>query len=304
MKKERNLKHLDKSILKLKTIKYVLPAEEVDMGGFPVKQPLPTQKIQQISPFLLLHHAHAKYSSRRPAKQQGIGPHPHRGFSPVTFIIEGEVHHRDSRGNNQIAKTGEVQWMHAGAGIVHSERPSEALVGKSGRMEIVQLWVNSPKEKKMIPPEYQYLPEKDIPIEYSEDGKIANKIIAGNYKNLQSAINTQSDLLILWGKAEKGGGQTIEIPTEFNSMLYLINGNMSIEGYGIIEKEYLAVFNEGGNSIKMTFNEDAQFLLLSGKSIEGKVAQQGPFVMNTQTEILEAMRDYKMGKMGVLIEDD
>ena len=110
-----------------KSVKAVLPATEIDMGGFPVKQALPKQQFAQLDPFLLVHHGHGKYSNRRPAKQQGIGPHPHRGFSPVTFVIEGAVHHRDSRGNSQVAKQGEVQWMNAGAGIIHSERPSEEI---------------------------------------------------------------------------------------------------------------------------------------------------------------------------------
>ena len=136
----------------LKTVKYLLSAVEIDMGGFAIKQAFPTNKIQQIDPFLLLHHGKLKYSDSKLAKHQGVGPHPHRGFSPVTFVIEGEVHHRDSRGNNQIAKKGEVQWMHAGAGIIHSERPSQALVEATQIQEIVQLWINSPADKKMTPP--------------------------------------------------------------------------------------------------------------------------------------------------------
>jgi len=117
---------------KFKSVKYLLPASTINMGGIRVKQALPTQKVQQLDPCLLLHHAKAKYSSRSSAKQQGVGPHPHRGFAPVTFVIEGEVQHRDSWGNNQIAKKGEVQWMYSGAGIVHSERPTQALADSSG----------------------------------------------------------------------------------------------------------------------------------------------------------------------------
>ncbi len=133
---------------KLKKVKRLLLATEIDMGGFPVKQALPTQKVDRVDPFLLLHHARTQYYNDRPAKTQGIGPHPHRGFSPVTFVIEGEVHHRDSRENNQIAKEGEVQWMHAGMGIIHSERPSENLAANNGVQEIIQVWINSPADKK------------------------------------------------------------------------------------------------------------------------------------------------------------
>jgi redox-sensitive bicupin YhaK (pirin superfamily) len=286
-----------------KKVKYLVPVTEIDMGGFPVKQAIPTQKIDQVDPFLLLHHARTKYSALRPANHQGIGPHPHRGFSPVTFVIAGEVHHRDSWGHNQIAKKGEVQWMHAGAGIIHSERPSQALVEGGEIQEIVQLWINTPAERKMIPPEYTYLALKDIPGFNSEDGKIRNKLIAGNYGSLKSKINSQSEALVIWGEGSKDGEQRYEIPSGFNAMLYQVKGKSHLKGYGKIETEYLVIFNMEGDAIELSILEDdSQFLLLCGKPLEEEVSKNGPFVMNTQTEILEAMRDYQMGKMGVLIE--
>ncbi len=290
--------------IEIKKVKYLLPAEEIDMGGFPVKQALPTQKIQQWDPFLLLHHTRTKYSGRRPAKHQGVGPHPHRGFSPVTFIIEGEVHHRDSFGHSQVAKEGEVQWIHAGAGIVHSERPSKALAEKGGHQEIVQLWINSPAEKKMVPPTYHYVPNEELTLFSSEDKKITNKLIAGTYENQTGKIRPQSELLVIWGVGEKGGYQQLTVPRGFNSMLYLVKGNISLKEYGLLEKEQLAIFDQEGDTIEMSLKENSQFILLCGKPIDEEVTQSGPYVMNTQTEILEAMRDYQMGKMGILIEED
>jgi redox-sensitive bicupin YhaK (pirin superfamily) len=288
----------------VKQVKYLLPATEIDMGGFPVKQALPTQKVQQWDPFLLLHHAKAKYSKHRLAKHQGVGPHPHRGFSPVTFVIEGEVQHRDSWGNNQIAKEGEVQWMHAGAGIVHSERPTDALIEKQGRQEIVQLWINSPAAKKMIPPTYSYVSNEVMSVFCSEDQKITNKLIAGNYGELRGKVVPQSELLVIWGQGEQGGTQQLSIPKGFSSMLYLIKGKITLKGFGLIEGENLAVFGHEGDVIDLTFKENGQFILLCGKPIDEVVTQSGPYVMNTQTEILEAMRDYQMGKFGILIEED
>jgi len=288
----------------IKDVKYLLPATEIDMGGFPVKQALPTQKVQQWDPFLLLHHAKAKYSNRRLAKHQGVGPHPHRGFSPVTFVIEGEVHHRDSWGNNQIAKQGEVQWMHAGAGIVHSERPSDALIESGGGQEIIQLWINSPANKKMIPPTYSYVPDEGMTLFSSDDKLITNKLIAGNYDGLTGKIVSQSDLLVIWGMGKQGGAQQLTIPKGYSSMLYLIKGNITLKGYGLIEAEHLAVFDHQGDVIDMSFKENGQFILLCGRPIDEPVTQSGPYVMNTQTEILEAMRDYQMGKFGILIEED
>ena len=287
----------------LKKVKYLLPATNINMGGIIVKQALPTQKVSQISPFLLLHHGKFTFTENAPAIQQGLGPHPHRGFTPVTFVLEGEVHHRDSWGNNQIAKKGEVQWMHAGAGIIHSERPSQALSEKNGTQEIVQLWINTPKEKKMQPPKYQYIPKKDLPVFFSEDKLISNKLIAGTYNHLHGKIKTESEMIIFWSNAKTGGVQTINISPYFNVMIYVIKGELRIKDYGMVENENLIVFEKEGTQIEVSSITNSEFLLLSGEPISEKIIQQGPFVMNTETEILEAMRDYQMGKMGVLIEE-
>ena len=286
-----------------KKVKTLIPAFDIDMGGIPLKQALPTQKVEQVDPFLLLHHGRLKYRKHGKALHQGIGPHPHRGFSPVTFIIDGEIHHRDSHGNNQIAKKGEVQWMHAGAGIVHSERPSQDLMDRDGSNEIIQLWINSPASKKMQPPRYQYIPEDEIPLFLSEDKQISSKLIAGSYGDLFGRIATESDLLIIWCTANGQGTETLEIPKGFNSMVYTISGEVKIKDYGMVEQESLLIFGEDGNEITVSTDKDASFLLLAGLPLNEKVVQQGPFVMSSETQILEAMRDYQMGKMGILIED-
>ncbi len=292
-------------IMSNKTVKYLLPASPLDMGGFKVKQALPTQKVEQVDPFLLLHHAKVQVNELAAAKHQGVGPHPHRGFSPVTFVIQGEVHHRDSRGNSQIAKAGDVQWMNAGAGIIHSERPSDALVKENGIQEIIQLWVNSPASAKMKPPSYQFLSAEDMPTITSVDELIQLNIVAGKYENQNSPIQTDSPLLMIWGKAKKGGKQVIQVPKGYSSMLYVISGGMRIEGYGGIPAENLVVFDTASEADEVGIHclEEGQFLLLCGQPIEEKVTQYGPFVMNSQTEIMQAMRDYQMGKMGILIED-
>ncbi|MDB4584896.1 pirin family protein [Draconibacterium sp.] len=286
-----------------KTVKYLIPAYDINMGGLMLKQALPTNKVNQVDPFLLLHHAKFTYTENAPAIQQGLGPHPHRGFTPVTFVIEGEVHHRDSRGNNQIAGKGEVQWMHAGAGIIHSERPSQNLADRNGIQEVIQLWINSPASGKMNQPKYQYIPKENIPVFLSEDKKIRNKLIAGSFNQLQGKISTESELLIIWGEANGYGVQTLSVSKRFNSMVYIINGEMKISGYGIAEKESLIIFENNATNIEISANSEAQFLLLAGAAINEKVVQHGPYVMNSQTEILEAMRDYRMGKMGILIEE-
>ncbi|TFH22978.1 MAG: pirin family protein [Bacteroidia bacterium] len=287
-----------------KNVKYLIPAYEIDMGGIMIKQALPTVKVSQVDPFLLLHHAKFSYTENAPAIQQGLGPHPHRGFTPVSFVIEGEVHHRDSRGNNQIAKKGEVQWMHAGAGIIHSERPSQDLANRNGTQEVVQLWINSPAAKKMQEPRYQYVAESDIPRFISKDKQLINKLIAGNYNGLEGIISTESELLIIWSVANDGGTLALTISKKINAMLYVISGGLKITGYGKVEQECLVVFENNATNIEISTDSNTQFLLLAGVAINEKVVHHGPYVMNSETEILEAMRDYQMGKMGVLIEEN
>jgi redox-sensitive bicupin YhaK (pirin superfamily) len=286
----------------LKKVKHLIPAEDINMGGIVLKQALPTNNVNQVDPFLLLHHGKFTFTDSAPAIHQGIGPHPHRGFSPVSFVVDGEVHHRDSRGNDQIAKKGEVQWMHAGAGIIHSERPSQNLASANGTQEVIQLWINSPAIKKMIEPKYQYTSEADIPVFKSADKHFSNKVIAGSYDGIKSNIDTESELVVVWSTALEGGHQKLTIPARLNTMMYVIKGELHLKGYGKVDKETLVVFDNNDTDIEMNAVLDTQFLLLAGAPINEKVTQQGPYVMNSTTEIMEAMRDYQMGKMGILIE--
>ena len=291
-----------------RTIQYLIPTENVPMGHVIVGQALPTQRIRQVDPFLLLHHAVFEFDDLSPALHQGLGPHPHRGFTPVTFVIDGEVHHRDSRGNSQIAKRGEVQWMHAGAGIIHSERPSEDLAQANGGHEIIQLWINSPSASKMKIPTYQYIPQADIPWFTNESDHVSNKLVAGNYQNLKGEIATESELLVLWSQTKTttgdfDGQQIWEVPPHMNAMIYMIKGEMRLHGYGMVEKKQLVVLENDSDKIEATLLPGSELLVLAGAPHNEKVVQQGPFVMNSETQILEAIRDYQKGKMGVLIEE-
>ncbi len=287
-----------------KQVKYNLPAQLVDMGGIPLKQAIPTQKLGYFDPFLVLHHAKMQAYSDRPVRGQGIGPHPHRGFSPVTFVVEGEVHHRDSFGNNQIAKAGEVQWLNAGAGIVHSERPSESLAQGDGEQEIIQLWINSPAKNKMDIPAYYHLPKSEMHIFTSVDKQIETSLVAGEYLAKTSKIKGQIPMSILWSKGSKNAQESYQLNPNFSTALYLIKGKVQLKGYGPIEAESFIIFEDGGSDLQLSLLEDSQFLILSAQAINEKIEQYGPYVMNNQTQILEAMRDYQMGKMGILIEED
>lgn len=287
-----------------KKVKYILPSGIIDMDGIPVKQAFPTQNVPRIDPFLLLHHLVLPIYNDRPARHQGVGPHPHRGFTTVTFVINGELQHRDSRGNNQIAKKGEVQWMHTGAGIIHSERPSKNVVNREESCEYLQLWINSPANRKMQIPEYVHITQSEMQNVTPEEKGIESRLIGGSYRSFKGKAVPQSPLFVLWCRCESGAHASYVIPEGYHSAVYLLKGAIRIVGYGIVDEESLVLFHESDGEIGIESRSDAQFILFAGQPLNEKVVQQGPFVMNTETEILEAMRDYRMGKMGFLVEED
>lgn len=293
---------MNQAAQKYKRVNKILTAESIDMGGFPVKQALPLDDVRMLDPFLLLHHARQRFDTNQKAIQQGVGPHPHRGFSPVTFVINGEIHHRDSRGNDQVAGKGEVQWMSAGMGLIHSERPSQKIVDEGIEQEIVQLWINTPTARKMDVPKYRHLTASDIPMVESDDQKIRNHLVAGEWRGIkQENIQPDSEMLFVWSKGEKNGRQHFDIPPAFNSMIYVVKGEVAFNG-SVARDAQLVLFERPGQVIEMTIKENAEFLLFAGMPLSVRVFQHGPFVMSNRSEILEAIRDYQMGKMGFLVE--
>jgi redox-sensitive bicupin YhaK (pirin superfamily) len=289
--------------MKNRTVSRLLYAHQVDMGGMPIRQPLPTQQVQQIDPFLLLHHADVKAPSHIKPDHAGIGPHPHRGFSPVTFIFKGGVHHRDSRGNDSTIYAGGAQWMNAGMGILHSERPPYDIHDIGGRQEIIQLWINTPAKNKMDLPAYYPLSAEEAPVFVSEDEKVNGKVFAGEVAGVKGPIPSQTLVNAATLTFKKGGKISIVLPVDHNALIYLLDGKLTVEGFGMVEELHLVHFKNDGEGITLEGLEDTRILLLSGQPLNEPVVSHGPFVMNTQTQIMEAMRDYQMGKMGVLIED-
>ncbi len=275
----------------------------MDMGGMPIRQPLPTQNVQQVDPFLLLHHANIKVPANIEADDAGVGPHPHRGFSPVTFIFQGGVHHRDSRGNDSVVYAGGMQWMNAGMGMIHSERPPNDIHEIGGRQEIIQLWINNPAKNKMDEPTYFPLQASETPSATSADGLVTVNLFAGELLGLKVKTPTLSAVIAATVIAKKKGKISIDLPTSHNALLYLLDGNINLEGYGLVEGFNAVVLKNDGDGISFEAQDDTRMLLLSGEPLNEKVVSYGPFVMNTQTEIMEAMRDYQMGKMGLLIEE-
>ncbi len=289
--------------MKKRSIKKVVLSPDVQMGPITLKQPLPIGNIQQIDPFLLLHHIGPKTQTPGGKKAMDIGAHPHRGFEPVTFIFKGEIHHRDSRGNNSIIKAGGVQWMTAGMGIVHSEGIPQSFIEKGGSLEIIQLWVNLPSKFKMVQPKYQGFQQAEIPAFIDQNGKVRVNVIAGNYGEWEGPVDSLTGITALTIELKAGGKAHLQEKMERNALLYQLNGLATVNGVATGNNK-MVLFNQDGESIEIEAQTDGVLLYVAGDPIQEKVAQYGPFVMNDQTEILQAMRDYQIGKMGMLIEGD
>ncbi len=286
----------------MRTIRRVIGAPMVNMGGIILDQPLPVRGVDHIDPFLLVHHWKHTYHGGQNQRDLGVGPHPHRGFAPVTFIFKGGVHHQDSRGNNSIVETGGTQWMNSGMGIVHSERPTKEIAENGGEFEIIQLWINAPAKNKMDQPSYQPLTEVDTPTINSADNKVTISVIAGELKGVKGKIKSYTSLLALRLYISKGGKIEIPIPDNYNTFLYQLDGSLKIaDGKETFAKD-LTWFNNDGQCVDIEGIEDTRAILLAGEPINEKVISHGPFVMNTETEIMQAMADYQKGAMGVLIE--
>ena len=273
------------------------------MGGMPIRQPLPTHAVGQIDPFLLLHHANIKAPAHVKPDHAGVGPHPHRGFSPVTFIFQGGVHHRDSRGHNSTVYAGGAQWMNAGMGIIHSERPPDDIQEIGGRQEIIQLWINTPAQHKMDVPSYFPVKAEDVPSTASEDGKVKVNVFSGELLGIKGPVPSQTVVNAATLVFQQGGKISIPLPSNHNAFIYLLDGQLKVDGFGLVEELHLVHFKNDGDGITLEGIQNTRVLLLSGKPLDEEVVSHGPFVMNTQTQILEAMRDYQMGKMGILIEE-
>ncbi len=289
--------------IKNRTIKSIVYAATFDMGGMPVRQAFPSSKIEAPDPFLLLHHADVKVPKHTEVKNAGVGPHPHRGFSPVTFIFKGGVHHRDSRGNNNVVYASGTQWMNAGMGIIHSERPPHDIHELGSRQEIIQMWVNTPASHKMDQPAYYPLSEAETPAIFSEDGLVRINIQAGELDGVKGKIPTFSPVNTFTVEMKKGGSYQFNIPQTHNAFINLLEGKIQVTGDSAVEANFAAIFNKDGDGFELSALENTRLFVGTGEPLNEPIASHGPFVLNNQTQLMEAFRDYQLGKMGVLVED-
>lgn len=270
--------------------------QHIIVGPFNVRQPLPNSTMKEISPFLLLHHAGPVYHPPEEL-QARLSPHPHRGFEPVTFLFSGKLHHRDSTGSEGFLEAGDVQWMTAGSGIIHSEGPSEDFARKGGDMEFVQLWVNLPREHKMTPPRYQDIKKNSIPV--LEENGFELKLVAGDYKNVKGPASTFTPVLAMVMDFKVGSSIILDVPAAYNALLYVLQGEVESNGTNIRALQ-MAEFDRSSNEMELTAKAAGRLLFLAGQPINEPVASFGPFVMNYPGEIKQAILDFELGKMGVL----
>ncbi len=250
-----------------------------------------------VSPFLLLDYAGpARFEPA--TRKRGVGVHPHRGFETVTIVYQGEVDHRDSTGAGGHIGPGDVQWMTAGGGVLHEEFHSEAFTHNGGTLEMVQLWVNLPARDKMTSPAYQTLLDAQIPsVPLANDaGRV--RVIAGDFDGHRGPARTFTPVDVWDVRLNRGAQTSLAVPEGHTSALVVLRGTVQVNGSSVVREAQWVQFDLGGGEIVLEANTDATLLLLSGEPIAEPVVGYGPFVMNTQAEIVQAMNDFNGGKFG------
>jgi hypothetical protein len=268
-------------------------------GGFVVRRPLPTAGLELADPFLLLDEmGPADYG---PGEAVGAPDHPHRGFETVTYMLEGEFEHEDSAGHRGVLRPGDVQWMTAGAGIVHSEMPSQRIRDQGGRVHGFQIWVNLPAQLKMTRPRYQELPAARIPRSTTADGKATVRVVAGEALGARAVIDTHTPIVYQdWTLAE-GADVGVPLPRDHQGLVYVFGGTARLgDDAAEVHDGQLALLGPG-DLVRLRGPRSgpaARLLLLAGVPIGEPVARYGPFVMTTESEIRQAIRDFQAGRFG------
>ena len=277
-----------------RNIDHFLSAPLILMGSVRLRQAIPITGVEHISPFILLHHFDIMMA---PGEGQfDVPPHPHRGFMPITFMFEGEVAHDDSLGNSRTIGSNEVQWINAARGIIHSEKVSREFQEKGGRFHGIQLWINLPSNQKMLPPAYQPLTKNEI-ILIKKEG-VEFRLVSGNFEGKHGPA--KSPILTAMVRMSAGSTFKFSLPGNENAFIYLLEGSLVLNESNSVSQHTLVSFKQEQGDILLEAKSNCSMLLCSGKPIDEPLVTHGPFVMNTQTEIMEAMRDYQAGKMGFL----
>ena len=254
--------------------------------------------VAERSPFLMLDYAAPAEFTPNTGYRRGVGQHPHRGFETVTIVYSGELEHRDSTGKGGVIGPGDVQWMTAGGGILHEEFHSERYSREGGTFEVAQLWVNLPARDKMTTPGYQSIVDADIPVvALPEDaGKV--RVIAGEFAGGKGPARTFSPMNVLDVRLTAGRTAVLDQPEGWTTLLLVLSGTVMVNGESILREAQMATLATEGTGIRIEANSDAKLLLMAGEPIDEPVVGYGPFVMNSQAQIAEAIRDFNSGKFG------
>ncbi|HEY1250551.1 MAG TPA: pirin family protein [Thermoanaerobaculia bacterium] len=282
-----------------RSVHKVLPSvETLEGAGFLVHRPFPTSALEQFDPFLLLDEMGPM--DLAPGEAKGAPDHPHRGFETVTYLLSGEMEHRDSRGNQGRLTPGDVQWMTAGSGVVHSEMPAARFQEKGGRMHGFQLWVNLPRRDKMMSPRYQEIPAAKIPEATSDDGGVTVRVLAGEALGKTAVIDTRTPITYLDARLRPGA--VFEQPLEpgLRAFAYVVEGAGEFGAGGSPAGPHqLVLFKNDGDGVRIAATrEPLRVLLVAGEPLGEPVARAGPFVMNTRAEVIQAFEDYQSGRLG------
>jgi quercetin 2,3-dioxygenase len=266
--------------------------------GFPVRTVFHYGDLgEELTPFLLLDHAGP--AQFEPAKSpRGVDWHPHRGFETVTVVYDGEVDHGDTAGNQGSIGPGDVQWMTAGSGLLHKEFHGPAFTRRGGRFEVLQLWVNLPAKLKMTAPQYQGLVAADFPTVNLADEAGSVRVIAGEFGNAKGPASTFTPIRLFDVKLRAGKSLRLRLGEGWSAGLFVLDGKITLNGADSAEREELVVLERAGDEILIDAATDAKLFVMSGEPIDEPIAGYGPFVMNTQQELRQAMVDLQTGRMG------
>jgi redox-sensitive bicupin YhaK (pirin superfamily) len=279
-----------------KTLKRLQPALRDDIRDLITQRPLPSAHLEQIDPFLFLnHHGPQVYLPNNGGLP--FGPHPHRGFETVTFILDGMLTHQDSAGHESIIRKGGVQWMTAGSGLVHAEISPAEFLRDGGPLEILQLWVNLPPQLKMTKPAYVGLQQSDIPAIAVDAGRVTVNLVAGTFNGTTGPVQSLTGVFMSTVSFQEGGTLHLDGLAERNVFLYVVRGTIDI-GPDRASAMHLAEFNDEGDAIDITATSDAVILLGHAEPTRAPLVSHGPFVMNTRAEINQAIADYQAGRFG------
>ncbi|WP_435640962.1 pirin family protein [Micavibrio aeruginosavorus] len=249
----------------------------------------------EVSPFLMLDYA-GPATFEPSDRPRGVEQHPHRGFETVTIVYDGEVEHSDNAGNSGKIGPGDVQWMTAGRGILHEEMHGRDFTARGGTLEMIQLWVNLPAKDKMTAPAYQEIISKDIPVVTLPDHAGTLRVIAGDYNGTTGSARTFTPINVFDMRLKAGGATTLSLPDGFTTMALILRGAVRVNGLKTLNSRDLALFDVAHEDISVEALEDSAILLLNGAPIDEPIAGYGPFVMNTQDEIRQALDDYRAGR--------